>query len=399
MTSPKRTIESAVMSESKLNYLGPLPKALTSDAPARPWWKKIPTGFLVVVVLPTLLAMIYYFLLATPRYVSEARFIVRSPSRAQPSTLGAALSGVGITSGATDAFAVHEYIDSRDGVRELGQVVDLRKAFGARGADLFSRYPRPWEDRTDEGLYRAFRRFVTVGYDSQTGISTLTVEAFSPKDARRLTEGLLIGGERLVNRLNERSSADAVTDALRAQSQARERLAAAQSALAAFRNNQRYIDPTRAANESSTLVIALLETLANLRAERSQISSNAPQSPQLAALDSRIAAYERQIAAERAKIAGTSSSLASQVGTYEDLTLARELADRELTQATSALLTAEQDVRRQRLYLDRVVNPNLPDRADEPKRLLALLTVLLSSLILYGVGWLIWAGVREHGQD
>jgi capsular polysaccharide transport system permease protein len=387
------------MSESKLNYLGPLPKALTHDAAGVSWWKKLPTGFLIVVVLPTLLAMIYYFMIATPRYVSEARFIVRSPSRVQPSTLGAALSGVGITSGATDAFAVHEYIDSRDGVRELNQVVDLRKVFGARGADLFSKYPRPWEDRTEEGLYGAFRRFVTVGYDSQTGISTLTVEAFSPQDAKRVTEGLLIGGERLVNRLNERSSIDAVTDAQRAQTQAKERLALAQGNLASFRNNQRYIDPTRAATESSTLIVSLLETLANLRAERSQIASDAPQSPQLAALDSRIAAYDRQVAAERAKIAGTSGSLASEVGTYEDLTMAREFADRELTQATSALLTAEQDVRRQRLYLDRVVNPNLPDRADEPKRLLAVLTVLLSALMLYGVGWLIWAGVREHGQD
>lgn len=387
------------MSESKLNYLGPLPKALTHDSARAPWWKKIPLGFVVVVILPTLLTMFYYLLIATPRYVSESRFMVRSPSRSQPSALGAALSGVGITSGATDAFAVHEYINSRDGVRDLGGLYNLRKVFGAPGADMFSKYPRPWEDRTEDGLYTAFRRFVTIGYDSQTGISTLTVEAFSPEDAKRLNEGLLVGGEKLVNRLNERSSTDAVTEALRAQAQAKERLATAQQALAAFRNNQRYIDPTRAATESSTLVVSLLETLANLRAERTQLSSQAPQSPQLAALDSRISAYEGQIAAERTKIAGTSGSLASQVGTYEDLTLAREFADRELTQAAAALLTAEQDVRRQRLYLDRVVNPNLPDRADEPKRLLAILTVLLSTLMLYGVGWLIWAGVREHGQD
>jgi capsular polysaccharide transport system permease protein len=387
------------MSESKLNYLGPLPKALTHDAPGIPWWKKLPMGFLIVVVAPTLLAMIYFFLIATPRYLSEARFIVRSPSQTQPTALGAALSGVGITSGATDAFAVHEYIDSRDGVRELNQIVDLRQVFGAGGADAFSRYPRPWEDRTDEGLYSAFRRFVTIGYDSQTGISTLKVEAFNPQDAKRVTEALLVGGERLVNRLNQRAAADAVTDALRAQTQAKDRLTIAQNNLASFRNNQRYIDPTRAATESSTLVVSLLETLANLRAERSQIATEAPQSPQLAALDNRIAAYDRQVAAERAKIAGTSGSLASQVGTYEDLTMAREFADRELTQATAALLTAEQDVRRQRLYLDRVVNPNLPDRADAPNRLLAVLTVLLSTLMIYGVGWLIWAGVREHGQD
>lgn len=387
------------MSDTKLNYLGPLPKALPGAVVHDRWWNKIPKAFLIVVVLPTLIAAIYYFLIASPRYVSEARFVVRAPTQTQPSALGVALSGVGITSGATDAFTVHEYINSRDGLRDLNQTGNLREIFGARGADIFSRYPRPWEASSEEGLYKAFQRFVTVGYDSQTGISTLAVEAFSPQEAQRLTESLLQGGERLVNRLNERSSRDAVTDALRAQSQARDRLSEAQQALAAFRNNRQYIDPTRAATESSSLIVALLETLANLQAERSQIASQAPQSPQLAAVDSRIAAYQRQVAAERTKIAGTSGSLASQVGTYEDLVLARELADRELTQATSALLSAEQESRRQRLYLDRVVSPSLPDSAEEPKRLLAVLTVLLTTLMMYGVGWLIWAGVREHGQD
>jgi len=214
-----------------------------------------------------------------------------------------------------------------------------------------------------------------------------------------MTEALLQGGERLVNRLNERASTDAVTNALDAEQQAWERLASAQQALAAYRNDQRFIDPTRTATESSSLIVSLLQTLANLKAERTQISSQAPESPQLAAINSRIAAYEAQIANERAKIAGTSGSLASQVGTYEDLVLAREMAGKEMTQASSSLLIAQQEARRQRLYLDRVVNPSLPDRAEQPKRFLAVLTVLLSTLMLYGVGWLIWAGVREHGQD
>jgi len=386
------------MSESKLNYLGPAPKAL-GTTPRADWRSRLPLGFLIVVALPTLLAALYFFIIATPRYVSEARFIVRAPSQPMPSGLGAALSSVGISSGPTDAFAVHEYINSRDGVTELSQRNDLRAIFGARGADLFSRYPRPWENQSEEGLYKAFGRFVKIGYDSQTGISTLTVESFNPQDSRRLSEELLGAGERLVNRLNDRASADAVTNALRAQAEARENLREAQQALSEFRNRGRYIDPTRAATESSTLVVSLLETLANLRAERFQIASQAPQSPQLATVDSRIAAYEQQVAAERAKIAGTSSSLASQVGNYEDLTLAREFAGEELTQASSALLVAQQDVRRQRLYLDRVVNPNLPDRPGKPDRFLAVLTVLLSTLTMYGVGWLIWAGVREHGQD
>ena len=83
---------------------------------------------------------------------------------------------------------------------------------------------------------------------------------------------------------------------------------------------------------------------------------------------------------------------------YEDLVLERELADKELTAANAALTTAEQDARRQKLYLDRIVNPSLPDAATQPKRLLSILTVLFSALLIYGVGWFIWSGAREHRQ-
>ena len=45
------------------------------------------------------------------------------------------------------------------------------------------------------------------------------------------------------------------------------------------------------------------------------------------------------------------------------------------------------------------VEPSLPDKASEPRRWRSILTVLASALLFYGVGWLIWAGIREHRQD
>jgi hypothetical protein len=226
----------------------------------------------------------------------------------------------------------------------------------------------------------------------------LRVEAFDARTAYELNRVLLAGGESLVNRLNIRQSEDAVRDARVSVTEARERLAGIQSQLTAFRNQERFVDPARTAAEGSQLIGSLLTTLANLRAERSQLASEAPQSPQIASLDNRIGAYERQVEAERAKIAGTSTSLASKIGSYEELVASRELADKELAQATASLIGAAQEARRQKLYLERIVNPNRPDKPTAPHRWLAILTVLVSALLAYGVGWLIWAGVREHSQ-
>lgn len=386
------------MSDAELKYIGPVPKTLASPASAKSWWRRIPLAFLVVVVVPTALAAVYYLLVASPRYVSEARFIVRAPAQGQPSSLGVALQGVGLSAGPVDSFAVHEFINSRDGLRQALKLTDVKAMFADRGADIFSRFPRPFEKSSDESLFKAYQRFVEVGYDSTTGISTLRVEAFRPEDAQRLSSVLLTGGEGIVNALNKRAQADTVAEAIRAQTSARERLAAAQARLVSFRNAEGLIDPRLAVEESGAIISSLQTTAANLKAERDRLAAEAPNSPQLPALAGQISAYERQIRAERAKMTGSSQSLAPRISQYEDLTLEREFAGKELTQANAAVLSAEQDARRQRLYLERIVNPNLPDTSTEPRRLRAIITILFSTLLAYGVGWLMWAGVREHKQ-
>jgi len=388
------------MTDSKLNYIGPLPDALSGSRTQQPFWRRLPWPLLVVVVIPTLIAAIYFLLIASPRYVSQAQFIVRAPGQGQqPSALGVALQGVGLSSTQTDAFAVHEYVKSRDSLRELRTRHDVAAMLGARGADMFSRYPRFWESRSDEGLYNGLQRFVVVGYDSTTGISTLRVEAFTARDANALAEGLLQGGEGLVNRLNERSSRDTLAYAVAAQLRAEETVAASQQAIAAFRNREQFLDPELSAREGTELIGKLRATVAELQAERTQLAADAPASPQLPALNGRIAAYEAQIASERSKLTGGAGALAPQIGAYERLVLDRELADRQLSQATAAVVAAQQDSIRQKLYLERVVSPSLPDEPQEPKRWLALLSVFATTLLIYGIGSLVWAGVREHWHD
>lgn len=387
------------MTDSKLNYIGPMPKMLAFEREAPVWWRRIPVAALLVVALPTFLAVIYYLFIASPRYVSEAQFIVRAQGQGAPSSLGVALQGVGLAPTQTDAFAVHRYITSRDSLRELSRRYEVAEMLAPPGTDAFSRFPRPWEGRSQEALYEGFQRFVTVGYDSSTGISTVRVEAFRPQDARVLTEALLTGGEQLINRMNERAAADAVSQARLSRDEARMRLSAAQQQMTAFRNREQFLDPATAASQGSALIGGLLAEVASLRADRAQLVAEAPSSPQLPIFDARIAAYERQISQEREKLTGDAGSLAPKISVYENLVLNREFADRELAQATAAVISAEQDARRQKLYLDRVVAPSLPDEAAEPQRWLAILTVFATSLLIYGVGWLVYAGVREHRQD
>lgn len=387
------------MSDAKLTYMGSESGPIHRPRPTiQGVVRRLPWAFLVLVALPTLVAAFYFMAIASPRYVSEAKFVVRSQSQQVPNSLGIALQGVGLSTSQTDAFSVHQYIESRQAIKDLQATMKLREVLGRPGADLFFRFPRIGEGKTNEDLYGAFKRFLTVGYDSTNGISTLRVEAFRPEDAQRIANGLLDGGEVLVNQLNERSSAQAVIDAERRVADAEQRLSQMQTTLTNFRNSEGIIDPVRTASEGGEMIGGLMATLAQLRAERAQVAAATPQNPQLPTFDNRIRAYEQQIAEERAKLAGNTTSLAPKIGTYERLSLDQELAARAVTGARSALDTARLEARRQQLYLERVVPPNLPDKAMEPKRLMSILVVFLTALLAYGVGWLVWAGVREHHQ-
>ena len=384
------------MADPKLQYLGdtPLPKKRRSLG-----LRKVPLGFLIVVGLPTVLAAFYYLFIASPQYVSEARFVVRSANSAQPSTMGLALNVAGLSPSSSETFAVHEYLTSRDSLKQIDERYELRKLLGMSKVDILSRYPRPWESATSESLFKAYMRALEVGYDSTSGISTIKVTAFTPRDAQRLNQALLENGETLVNHLNVRSAANAVKDAERDRALAQTTADEVQRELTAFRTSARFIDPRTVATENTQIITTLAVSIAQLTAERDQLMVEAPASPQLAPLNRRIAGLQRQVDAARASMAGGSESLAPKVGTYEDLLLKREIAERRVTQAEAALLSAQQQANRQKLYLERIVNPNLPDKSTEPKRLRAILTIFLSALLAYGLGWLVWAGVREHRQD
>jgi len=357
--------------------------------------------FLAMVVIPTLIAALYFCLIAAPIYVSEASFVVRSPSQPSPGALDSVLQGVGLGGGAgsTDAFVVHEYITSRTAVHDLERADNLRSKLARPVIDWVARYPRPFESESFESLFHAYSRFVMVGYNSQTGISTLRVKAFTAKDASDIANTLLDGGEAVINQLNDRAAADALAESHRRTTEAEARVVSAEAALTDFRNRERLIDPARSSLAGLDLVAKLEGQLAELRAQRSALAGAAPRSPQLIEQDRQISALESQLDTERSKIAGEDTSLAPTIGEYEQLTIERDFAVKELTEASLAAEGARLEVRRKRLYLERVVAPNTPDAARLPRRLYSTAMVLISCLLLYGTTSLVLAGLREHGQS
>ena len=60
------------------------------------------------------------------------------------------------------------------------------------------------------------------------------------------------------------------------------------------------------------------------------------------------------------------------------------------------MVAASFEAARQQLYIERVVEPNLPDYPLHPERIRLVLTVFFDNLLLLLIGWLVYSGVREH---
>ena len=80
------------------------------------------------------------------------------------------------------------------------------------------------------------------------------------------------------------------------------------------------------------------------------------------------------------------------------MALDRAFADKQLAATLTSLESARSEAQRKQLYLERLVQPNLPDKALEPRRTRSIFTVLLLGLILWGVVSLVVASVKEHSD-
>ena len=386
------------MTQDRVEYLGSAKPPQERQPSYLRILKKLPVGFLLIVGLPTALASGYYGVIATPVYVSETTFVVRSATQNQLNGFGMALQGIGLASQASDAFAVHSFISSRQGLESVEQDFDVRAVVSKPGADFLQRYPNVFESESKEDLFKAMQRFVVVGYDSQTGISTLRASAFSANDAYNLANEYLTKAEARVNQLNARALENTLSRAEQRVLDAAQELAEAQRQMTAFRAANGTVDPTREAMIMGEVVVELTSNTAKLKAEYDQLRAEAPSSPLLPAMRARIDALESQIAQERSRIVGSGAALSQKVGAYEQLLLNSEVAARELASAKSSFELARQELNKQQLYLETISSPSLPDAAVQPRRLRGVLTVMSVTLLLYGAAWLAWASVREHRQ-
>lgn len=351
-----------------------------------------------ILLLPSILAALYYGAIATDQYESEARFVVRSANRPEMSGTLSFLVQLGLARSQDDSFIVQDFIGSRDAVEKLKARLPLDRIYGPPGADFLARWPSVLYGKTDEELYKYLKGMISVVHSERSGITTLKVRAFDAADAKAVAETLLSESEYLVNRLNERLLSDAIANSVAEVRSAQERLVLAQTRLTEFRNRELTIDPVRNAVALGELIARLSAELGMVQAQIAEVKGVTAAGPQLAAARRKATALQHQISEERRQIASDHDGLALRIATFERLQLEREFARRMLTNAEAELVKSRSDGTRKLLYLEHFVGPKESDYSTEPRSFKGVISVLFVNAIFVMVFWLIRTGLESHSS-
>jgi len=385
-------------------------------------------AFVLVVVVPTLITVAYFGFLASAQYQSESRFAIRSlrdrtlagdiglakpaPSLASEygkfgtggkdsnSNLGssqvAAVSQVASSTPkgaedrqiAVDAYVVANFILSRNLVNALNQDRMLEDFYSAAEIDQISRLPR---SGSSTALWSYWRGKVTPSIDTVSGIVTLRVVAFRPRDARIIAENVIRLTSDMVNNYSLRMRQDILKSAQRSLTEASDLYEKSLESLGSFRSLQASISPIESSNNVMTSLLELETERA--RVERDQwVTSKltSPGSIPSQTYSDRVSSLTQQIEKLRSELTeqtNDAKSASVAIGKYRDLELERQFAERSYLTAQTAFEQARLEADYKGVALAVFQAPTSPEAPAFPRR-------LVNSCLVAGIGLIIWSILR-----
>lgn len=355
---------------------------------------------LVLIAAPLALALLYYGLIASDRYVSESTVALQHTGSDASAIPGAAMLLAGLNPPSREeTLYLKQYVHSLGLLQQLDAKLNLRDHYQARRLDLPTRLGSA---ASQEDFLDYYRSRVDVSMDELSSTLTLRVQGFDAEFARKLNQAILDESERFVNEMSHRLAREKLSFAENELARAGDKLQEAKAELLAFQGKNKLLDPTVQAQASGAMVAELQASItkseAELRALRSFLHEDAYQ---VKALRGQIEATRAQLEAERARATGggrQSDRLGALAIEYEGLKTKAEFALDAYKLALGAVENARIDATRKLKSLVVIEPATLPQTAEYPRRLYNLATLLIGCLLLYGVVRLVLATIREH-QD
>lgn len=346
-------------------------------------------------LLASLLGAVYWTLLASDRYVSEAHVVIQRSDVSGRE--GADLSGLlGGGGNRTDQLLLRDHLLSIDMMKKLDASLGLRKHYSDTGRDVLSRM---WfEDASIERFHQHYLSRVSVELDDYTGVLIIKAQAYEPGTAHAISSALVVEGGQFMNALANNLALSQVAFLEKQVGLLSQRLLRTRSAVVEYQNRKGLVSPQNTAETISGIVGRLQSQRAEMETQRRALEAYlVPTHPNVVQLNQQIVALDRQIAAEQAKLAAPGGrTLNRTVEEYQRLDMEAGFAQDVYKTALTALEQGRIEATRTIKQVSVIQEPSKPEYPLEPRRLYNSVVFALVALMLAGVAQLLAAIVRDH---
>lgn len=333
------------------------------------------------VLLPTLLAAIYYYAIATPLYSTRAEFVIQQADAA-PSGLGGLLKGSSFAT-SQDSIAVQGYLQSQDAMERLDADIGFRTHFSDPGIDLLQRLDA---DASKSATYKIYKRNVKISYDPTEGLVKMEVIAADPQVAVDYAKALIHYAEEQVDQMTHRLRDDQMKGAKESYDDAEIKLKAANLQVVQLQEKNKILSSEVEVGLITGQISQLDAQLTIERLSLAQMEANAqPNTARMDPVKRRITTLQEQIDILRSKLTEDNADGQSLAKVQSELLVAQaDVQTRQLllAQSLQAMEVARNEANRQTRYLSIAVNPVA---ADEPAYPRAFENTIVVMLIFAGI--------------
>lgn len=378
------------------NFFSKLNNNFSSKKWAQPW--------VLLLAVPFVLFAFYQLVWAAPRFESRAQLIIQQPdgmATMDPSM--ALLSGLGVGGNSTaDTEIAKAYIHSEDMLNYLQTHNNLKEHY-QNGGDVFSRLS---SDASIEDLLKFYIDHTTVEIDEASGVIKILVQGSTPEFANTLTQAIVNRAEWYINSIGHQL-ADAQLQFIRLEhAKVEQRLRDAQKNTLAFQQKNNLLDPEAEGLALQQITYGLEGQIATKSAQLKGLRSTMTEkAPQVVMLASELSALKKQLELERDRLStqqGTNNnvknngtSVSEVLAQFSDLKIELELALKGYTSSEVSLDKARIEAYRQLKYLVVVESATLPQDNKYPATLYNILLFAVLQLMLFGIGRIVLATVKE----
>ncbi len=331
----------------------------------------------VFVLLPTLLAGVYYYTIATPFYATKSEFLIQQAEAPSASGLGGLMRGTPMA-GAQDSITVQGYLQSQDAM----QLLDADNGFRAHYSDpAIDPIQRLDIGASNSAAYKVYKRNVKISYDPTEGIVKMEVIAADPEKAVEFSKALIGYAENRVDEITTRLRDDQMRGAKESYEAAEVKLHDANMRVVELQKKYKVLSSEVEVGMITGQITQLETQLTQDNLSLAQMESNAtPNKARLDPLKRRIATLQSEIALLRAKLTEDDASGLSLANVQSELLVAQaDVQTRQLllAQSLQAMESARVEANRQTRYLSISVNPIAQDEAAYPRAFENTLVVML----------------------